>query len=284
MRIAIYGYLAAAMVFSGCGNFLGAVKDEKSTQTLKAKVRDFKEGNPTSPEGTHPHFNQVMASCDAYPLGIHTVAEALSMGGTKDASFPGDERTPILADGMPATISRCFEPVDRFSDWFEDRSTDVNRPFYVDIKFVEIEKSGKYEFREERFFPLDKGEGFRKAAAGIEPFGNLQTGIKDDVDLSTHDYGFTMEFHVMFNYKQGTGQFMTLRGDDDLWAFVNGKRVIDLGGIHAAQEGTVNLDDVAGSLGLKPGGDYLLDFYFAERAVASSKLAITTNLKFLAIK
>jgi fibro-slime domain-containing protein len=276
--------VASALAFTGCGNFLGAAKDEKSTQTLKAKVRDFKEGNPTSPEGTHPHFNQNMPSCDAQPQGIATVGDALILSGGKDAAFPGDERTPVLSTTMPAAISRCFEPADRFTDWFEDRSTDVNRPFFIEIKFVQDGKTGEYQFREERFFPLDKGEGFRKAAAGIEPFGNLQTGIKDDVDLSTHDYGFTMEFHVMFSYKQGSGQFLALRGDDDLWAFVNGKRVLDLGGVHAAHEDRVNLDDVAGALGLSNGGEYILDFYFAERAVASSKLSITTNLKFSALK
>lgn len=285
MRSMISGCLvAAAMVFTGCGNFLGAVKDEKKTMALKAKVRDFKEGNPTSPENTHPHFNQGMSSCDAYPLGVNTVGAELALSGGSDAAFPGDNRTPILNAEMPATVSRCFLPMDRFGDWFEDRSTEINRPFYVDIKFVQDEKTGHYEFREERFFPIDRGEAFRKAAAGVEPFGHLQTGIKDDVDLATHAYGFTMEFHVMFQYKQGSGQFLKLRGDDDLWAFVNGKRVLDLGGIHAAQEAQVNLDDVAGQLGLSNGGDYILDFFFAERAVASSKLAITTNLKFSPLK
>ncbi len=283
---AIYGTLVvAAMVFTGCGNFLGAIKDEKNTMALKAKVRDFKEGNPTSPENTHPHFNQGVSSCEAHVLGINTVEADLATGGGKDAAFPGDERGPTLSASMNADIGRCFSPADRFSDWFEDRSADINRPFFMDMKFVQDDKTGFYQFREERFFPLDNGEAFRKSSAsGSPPFGNLQTGIKDDVDLSTHDYGFTVEFHVLVTYHQGKGQFLALRGDDDLWAFVNGKRIIDLGGIHAAEQDSVNLDQRAGELGLSDGGKYALDFFFAERAVASSKLSITTNLQFAPFK
>ena len=282
----IYGGLvAAALMFTGCGTFLGAVKDEKNSMELKAKLRDFKEGNPTSPEGTHPHFNQGKSSCEAHVLGIATVNSDLSTAGAKDATFPGDERGPTLAADLPADIARCFDPPDRFTDWFDDRGTEVNRPFYMAMKFVQDDNTGFYQFREERFFPLDQGEGFRKASAGgAEPFGNLQTGIKDDVDLATHDYGFTMEFHVLVTYHQGKGQFLAMRGDDDLWAFVNGKRVMDLGGIHAAEQDSVNLDSKAADLGLRDGEKYPLDFFFAERAVASSKLSITTNLQFTPMK
>lgn len=286
MKNMIIGGLAATLALAGCGKiggFLGPVKDEKKTMNLIAKVRDFREGNAASPYGTHPMFNQGVASCEAHALGIHTVEADLSTAGSKDASFPGDERTPVLAplDGMPADVSRCFQPSERFSDWFEDRGSDVNRPFFYTMKFGQDEKTGYYEFRQERFFPLDQGEGARKASGdGPDPFGNLQSGEKDGVDLTTHDYGFTLEFHVLFTYAQGKGQFLSLRGDDDLWAFVNEKRVIDLGGIHAAVSDSVNLDNIASQLGLSDKGRYNLDFFFAERSVASSKLDIATNLRF----
>lgn len=284
---AIGGGLAAALLTAGCGNFLAPIRDNKKTMDLTAKVRDFKEGNPTSPEGTHPLFNQGVASCEAHEFGVNTVAPDIATDGGQDPAFPGDERTPVLAalEDMPATVSRCFEPADRFSDWFEDRGPDVNRPFLYTFKFAQDDNTGLYEFRQENFFPLDRGQGARKiAAGGAEPFGNLQTGEKDGVDLAAHDYGFTLELHASFTYEQGKGQFLSLRGDDDLWAFVNGKRLIDLGGIHAAESDSANLDDRAEELGLSDGENYPLDFFFAERAVASSKLAIVTNLRLQPLK
>lgn len=293
MKKAIFGGLTAALVLAGCGkfgSFLAPIKDgkdDKPHMDLVAKVRDFKEGNPTSPDNTHPHFNQGVAACEAHLVGVHTVLSILSTSGGKDSSFPGDERTPALAllDSMPVNVSRCFEPPDRFADWFEDRGSDVNRPFLYTMKFVQDDKTGFFEFRENRFFPLDKGQGARKeSGSGPDAFGYLQTGTKDGVDLSTHIYGFTLEFHVMFTYNQGKGQFLSLRGDDDLWAFVNGHRAIDLGGIHSAESDSVSLDDKASEYGLMNNGEYNLDFFFAERAVASSTLDIVTNLQFSPVK
>jgi len=271
-----------ALTLWGCSNVADSLPfvnrndddNKQDSYTLRAKVRDFREGNATDNSGTHPHFNQTRYTCDANVLGA-SVQPDIATNGASDPAFPGDNRNPVLATGMVAELSRCFDPPDRFSDWYDDKGDDINRPFLVDLTFAK-DGNGYYRFRQDAFFPLDNGSTFKKANDAVPgPFGYLQSGQKDEVDLSQHNYGFTLELHGEFKYESGKGYNITARGDDDLWIFVNGKRALDLGGLHAALDGSVDLDE----LGLTHGQTYPVDIYFAERSVASSRLMIQTNFR-----
>jgi fibro-slime domain-containing protein len=79
--------------------------------------------------------------------------------------------------------------------------------------------------------------------------------------------------HTAFTYVGG--EFLHYRGDDDVWVFIDNKRVIDLGGIHDPETGDVQLD----TLGLEKGKEYPLDFFFAERHKGGSNVLMTTSLK-----
>lgn len=274
-----------ALVIGGCsdgGIPLPFVEDKKKSDeefTLRAKVRDFKEGNATSNDGTHPHFNQTTWTCEAQSMGS-SVEDDLATDGASDGSFPGDNRDPRLAGNLSPQLARCFNPADRFSDWFNDKSDDVNRPYLITLQWTKT-GSGTFLLRQDKFFPLDNGASYTKARSGVpDPFGHLQSGSKDEVDLSQHNYGFTMETHGQFKYVAGGNQSISVRGDDDLWIFIHGKRIMDLGGTHPAQAGTVALD----GLGLTGGQVYPIDIFFAERSVASSNLTIETNFPIAAIK
>lgn len=247
---------------------------------LRAKVRDFKELNPTDTVGVHPHFNDQNA-CNAAALGIRTVKADLDTDGPSDGNvFPGDNRTPVLADSLGA-MARCYNPPERFSEWYADAGPAVNRSFLVDLAFKLDTAAGLYRFTDESFFPLDEGKAFAKAdPEGPEPFGHLQTDTVDGAVLSRHNYGFTMELHTRFRYDEGAGQMLDYRGDDDIWVFMNGKLVLDFGGVHPSQSGVADLDSLQSILGLEDGETYPLDFYFAERHTASSSCMISTNMAF----
>jgi fibro-slime domain-containing protein len=75
------------------------------------------------------------------------------------------------------------------------------------------------------------------------------------------------------------GEFFHYRGDDDVWVFIDGKKVIDLGGIHDPETGDVQLD----SLGLTKGTDHTLAFFFAERHQRGSNVLFTTTLQLRAV-
>jgi fibro-slime domain-containing protein len=57
--------------------------------------------------------------------------------------------------------------------------------------------------------------------------------------------------------------------------FVDGKLVMDLGGLHIAVDGEVKLDD----LGLEPNKTYTMDIFHAERHVFDSNFRITTSIR-----
>lgn len=128
--------------------------------------------------------------------------------------------------------------------------------------------NGLYEYRNDAFFPLDN-RGF-----GNE--WNHEKGKPDDNSSAfDHNYSFTMELHWNFTKKQGMN--FSFRGDDDVWVFVNKKLQLDLGGIHLPQDGTFQVDNIAG---LQNGQNYALDVFYAERHSAESHIQISTNILF----
>jgi fibro-slime domain-containing protein len=283
MKIITLPLSAFILALSGVSSANAQIVGVPTDIVLQAKVRDFKEANPTDPVGTHPHFN-TQTDCSADALGIKSVQENIDTTGPEDGGdYPGDKRTPRLVDPLPTSIARCFDPPGRFSEWYSDQPPSINRSFLVDLKFFRDEATGVYRFQDSAFFPIDDGKPFKKfSPSDPDPFGNLQTGIEYGVDVSKHNYGFTMELHTEFLYSEGTAQIFTFRGDDDIWVYINGKCILDRGGIHPSEGGEANLDSLKSVLGLVDGGKYPLDFFFAERHTSSSTCTISTNLSFLA--
>jgi len=129
-----------------------------------------------------------------------------------------------------------------FSQWFNN-TPGVNMWQSLTLTLNEV-SPGLFEYSNSSFFPIDG-----------QLFGNQGRW---------HNYHFTFELNQQFTYKPG--QKFHFTGDDDVWVYINNQLVVDLGGVHAAASGSVDLD----TLGLTAGQTYDFDLYFAERHTVDS--------------
>lgn len=144
-----------------------------------------------------------------------------------------------------------------FATWFTD-TPGTNTPIPYAITLAETAPgSGIFTFSDSSFFPVD-GMGF------------------GDQGLP-HNYHFTMQLEglVSFADPTTTPQSFSFTGDDDLWIYIDGKLVMDLGGVHGAASSTIT-NAMLVALGLTPGTAYDIDIFFAERHTTASSFTITT--------
>lgn len=117
-------------------------------------------------------------------------------------------------------------------------------------------------------FPYLRDDGIANKDDGADSYYN-------------RDYNFTLECHGTFTYYADKDLFFQFDGDDDVYLYVNGTCVLDLGGAHRATNQLVRINDYVskGILNLEENTEYPFDFYFMERHGTGSNLRIQTNME-----
>lgn len=179
-------------------------------------------------------------------------------GGPKDPQNALGLVNAAVGDGRKPTRTAMYPQVAlKLDDWYAT-IPNVNTAYVVDLWLEPVGES--FVLDSSRFFPLD---GVASAEAS-----------QNDDDGQPRNFGFTTELHTSFRYNGG--EVFTFRGDDDVFVFVDGKLVVDIGGVHGPTEGTVVIDEQ----GLTLGNVYTLDLFQAERNPTGSNFRIQTTLDF----
>ncbi len=171
----------------------------------------------------------------------------------------GADHKPVPTAAAPANFKSWFNSDPAAAPPLKGAETCLN---------LEMGKSddGLWEYDDEKNMPK---------AGGFFPIDDWNT-LDQNSSCSEikHNYGFCLESHATFVYQKG--QVFDFRGDDDVWVFINNKLALDIGGIHPATPGTINLD----TLGLTEGKTYPWDFFFCERNMCGSSLRVKTTIYF----
>lgn len=131
------------------------------------------------------------------------------------------------ADGKPVynptrPSKDTMQSAASFNQWYNDvPNVNASSALTLTLNNNQEGLGGVYTYQNNAFWPIDN-----------QFFGNQNLN---------HNYHFTFELHTTFTYRPG--HYFTFIGDDDVWVYINGKRVIDLGGVHEAVTGSVLLLD-----------------------------------------
>lgn len=247
-----------------------------SSFTVTGTVRDFL---PYGATGGHPDFERWTGN-----TRVGLVAEQLDEEGKPVAtSLIGQNLTtdfrdaqgqpinpalynPALGD-TPGTLAAATEPRiesnTSFAQWYRDglNSASANVP----LTLRRITGTDRYIFDSAVDEPFATRGGFFPIDGML--YGNGE---------SNHNFSFTTELETLFQYDQGTNQTFKFSGDDDVWVFIGGRLVIDLGGVHSAKTQIINLDRLTW---LTSGETYSLKVFHAERHTTQSNFKIETNLR-----
>jgi fibro-slime domain-containing protein len=273
---------------AGQGYTDGATNDLNSGLPLELKlsgvVRDFKE---RSVSGGHPDFERQPGAGFghyAYIAGDTLDDEGKptfnSVGRKVTAQFkdasgrnvppPRSHMVP-LSGGTNGTVStsngNAVISAESFAQWFRDvPNVNVSQP--LQLTLVRQPGSRIYTFN-------DRTDANYSSLGGFFPINGQLFGNSGG-STPSRNHHFTFELSTEFVYKRNSGQIFTFTGDDDVFVYVDGKCVIDLGGVHGAISQTIDLDRLTW---LEDGKKYSLKFFFAERHRTASNFRIDTTLE-----
>lgn len=116
-------------------------------------------------------------------------------------------------------------PTDNFYRWFHE--TALSKKFTRQITFTR-KGNNTYTYGSRGVFPLD----------------DVSFSNPDDATKTGHNFHFTSHLRIPIKLSLDGKEVFSFLGDDDVWVYLNGQLVLDIGGLHQAVSGkfTINQD------------------------------------------
>jgi len=256
----------------GEGDFIDITEALEAFDTVWIYPDPLPDGPPVI-ETAFPGFT---GDCGIITLAVtlRDKAESADFGESanvcdgKEKATRGMVQKRLGTDGKPVKTAGACQS-DNFHQWYvaENLTGGYTNEVCHNITLQKNE-DGLYEYDTDAFFPLDDFRYLDEARTIKNPNYTVDEGL----DGKDHNFWFTMELAAKFEYVPG--QTFYFRGDDDVWVFIDSQLVVDLGGLHMAAEGSVNLDD----LRLTAGKTYTFKLFFAERKCCESNFRMVTSI------
>jgi len=93
-----------------------------------------------------------------------------------------------------------------------------------------------------------------------------------------HNYSFSMAGSGEFRYSENSSDVFEFIGDDDMWIFIDGKLVKDLGGNHLAAPAKINIGEYARNEGWPNNSKHAINFYYLDRQTDGSNMKLRMAL------
>ncbi len=220
----------------------------------------------TTPPKTMYQFTGIIRDFNATHANME---QGCSPGCMIHAGIVGPLGASLDSDGKPEFYTkdndRTLIDATDFAQWYRTiNGTNMEQPITIQLT-PRNDDNTIYSFDSgPGFFPIDN-----------QMFGN---------EGRSHNYHFTIEFHSTFAFDEPTddaNQSFTFTGDDDVWVYVNGTLILDIGGVHPAKSKTFTATDLMEEpFNLQPDTIYDLDLFFAERQTIESNFRIDTTINF----